>query len=1142
MTCPPDDALRRFLDAEGGAEGASIESHLERCERCRQAAERLTLDPTLIPPPALPTDPLPFLERLKRTPPAAAPSPGEPTHLDIPGYTLSRVIGRGGMGVVYEAVQESLGRTVAVKVLADGPFAPPGLRERFRREGRVIARLHHPNVVRVIEVGEADGTPYLVLEYVAGRSLAEQLTGVPWTPRRSAEMVRTLAGAVHSAHEHGVIHRDLKPANVLLDGDTPKVADFGLAGFLTADAPPATRHSHGVLGTPEYAAPEQLGGSSRQSSARPAADVYSLGAILYELLTGRPPFSNANPVDTIAQSLYTDPIPPARLERGIPRDIETVCLKCLEKQPRRRYASAGDLADDLGRFLTGSPVAARPVGQVEHAARWLRRHPVHLASLLAAVTLVVVCGVFLTLLWQSQVKQTAAERQARFTADSRAETEEKARRSATRQLIEADIDLSLALCEQGEVARGLDGLKGILGREDVPPELDRMIRLNIGGWGYRHATLLADLPFGTAVNHVALTPDGALLVAAGGRETTVWETRTGKLRCGPLQLRKPVVGVRVAPDGKMLVAFAGAELLTCVPADGEFAVATETYPADVADVSFAPVGGRFAVATADGDVRLLSTKPGEVSNRWRVTAAPTSVGFHPDGSGLFVGTSTGVLETLALTGADARTLAKLPAAVRRVSGTHSGKHVAVALANDSIEILDAATGDSVSAPLNPRRPLRKMVLPATADVIVGGFGEGPPYNLGECIGWSLPQGRQQQTLAFDGEVVDLAVSEDGYHLLAGGGHRSASLWVGHPWRPNPIRLGDAGHVCSVALDRRGLTAAVAHLPGPRYSRPNQACIRVWELPPDQRTGFHVPFDGLTNLAAATSAPVLVAADRYGTVAGERPIGGATDRPGALAGERDGTVAAWNSQTGEPIGPSLKLRDRVRSVAVHPAGELALALTNRGFHLIRLRTGDRREYTNVNNYPKAAFSTSGDLFAVNSENKTVRVYRTARPDEPLHVVPHGEFVNGMHFSPDDRRVALCAIDGTVSVWDFQEEREVFRVATGNPGHAVAFSPDGRTVAFAGRDRTLSLLNAETGETIRKPIPTADVVNRLTWTPENLILANGVDGTVRLFDATTGRAVGPAFPVTAAGSALSHTGECVFTGAPDSGIRGWKLRQP
>lgn len=1122
MTCPADETLLAFLDAQAGDRGPAIESHLVGCERCRRATERLIHDPVVISSPTPSAETVPFLERLKRTPPMVVLSPPEPMRLTIPGYTLTRLIGRGGMGLVYEAVQQSLGRKVAVKVLADGPVAPADLRERFQREGQVIARLHHPNIVQVIEVGEYEGTPYLVLEYVAGQSLADHLTGTPWAPRRAAELVRDIARAIETAHELGIIHRDLKPGNVLLDDGTPKVADFGLASLQSADAQPMTRHSHRILGTPEYSAPEQLAGPSSRSPVGPVADVYALGAILYELLTGRPPFSNANPVDTITQALHADPISPTRLDRGIPRDIETICLKCLEKQPRRRYSSAAALADDLGRFLAGQVVLARPVSQVEQVVRWFRRHPVHLTLTLTAFTLTVVCGVFLTLLWQSDVKQSAVERQARLDADKRADAEEGARRAATRRMIESEVDLNLALCEQGEVVRGMDGLRGILRGGEVPPEFDRLIRYNVAGWQNRLATHVADLPQTQTAQYVALTPDGSLVMVAAGRELTMWEVRTGTRRCGPVLFRKPVGGVRTSQDGKTLLAFAGSEMATCSwAAEGPLPVTTEAYSADIVDVAVASGGDTIAVATADRRVRLVSPDPSQKPKQWRVTATPASVCFRPDGSGLFIGTVSGSVETFALSGSEVRTLADLPTAVRRLAATRSGSHVAVALADNSIEILDAATGKSVSRPFDHRYALRKMVLPSAADVIIGGYGDGLPHNTGECIAWHIPSGRRQHSVTFDGEVVDVASSQDGSRLLAGGGHRSASLWIGHPWRPTPIRLGndrDSGYVRAVALDSRGSLAAVSHHPSPQYAGQNSPSVRIWRMPADQRTGLHIPYDGLYTLAVAGAAPVVVAADR------------------------SGGVAAWDANTGHPIGREFHLPHRVRSLAVNPAGELAVAYTHRGYHLLHLRTGDQEEYPKANNYAKATFSNTGEWFALNSEDKAVDIYRTIQPDRPVRSLPHGEFVVSTHFSKDDRRIALCGLHGTISVRNLHNGAEVFRRSTGNPGQAVTFSPDGAVLAVSFRDRTLSLLNADTGEPVMKPILTTDIMNRLSWTSENLILASGVDGTVRLYDALTGRAVGPTYPVMAAAAAVSPTTGAVFVGESDSGIRGWKLWRP
>src|SRR5947209_11305051 len=245
--------------------------------------------------------------------------------VELPGYEILGELGRGGMGVVYQARQTSLDRLVAVKMIAAGAHAPPRQRERFRTEAAAVARLQHPNVVQVFEAGEAAGRHYLAMEYVGGGSLADRLAGVPMPPAAAAQLLPTLAGAVHYAHEHGVLHRDLKPANVLLTADgTPKVADFGLAKLLAADgsdAPDATIPG-AVLGTPSYLAPEQA--ETRPGSLGPATDVYGLGAILYELLTGRPPFRGATTLHTLDEARSQEPVPARRLAPKVPRDPATL--------------------------------------------------------------------------------------------------------------------------------------------------------------------------------------------------------------------------------------------------------------------------------------------------------------------------------------------------------------------------------------------------------------------------------------------------------------------------------------------------------------------------------------------------------------------------------------------------------------------------------------------------------------------------------------------------------------------------------------------------------------------------------------------------------------------------------------------------
>jgi tetratricopeptide (TPR) repeat protein len=314
--------------------------------------------------------------RVGAEPPANSVTFGPPLP-SVPGYALVRELGRGGMGVVYLAQQLRLNRSVALKM----PPAGLGVEEwlRFRTEAEAAARLQHSHIVQVHETGEHQGRPFLVMELLEGGSLAQQLTREPLAARPAAELGEKLARAIHYAHERGVLHRDLKPANILLTADgTPKVTDFGLARRLdvtlwSGPESPAARTETGViLGTPSYMAPELAAGRGKEAGR--ATDVYALGAILYECLTGRPPFLAANPLETARQVLECDPVPPRKLQPRVPRDLETICLKSLAKEPRQRYASAAELADDLRRQLDGHPVVARPIGPATHAWRWVRRN------------------------------------------------------------------------------------------------------------------------------------------------------------------------------------------------------------------------------------------------------------------------------------------------------------------------------------------------------------------------------------------------------------------------------------------------------------------------------------------------------------------------------------------------------------------------------------------------------------------------------------------------------------------------------------------------------------------------------------------------------------------------------------------------
>jgi serine/threonine protein kinase len=431
-----------------------------------------------------------------------APGTGLPA---VPGYEVLGELGRGGMGVVYLARQVGLNRRVALKMIAPGLPARQRELERFRSEAESVARLQHPNIVQIFEVGEWQGAgggppvPYFALEFVDGGSLDRKLNGNPLPGREAAQLVETLARAMQVAHERGLVHRDLKPANVLLQttdntdstdtiqqgrpslsvssvlsvvGFVPKITDFGIAKRLDQDS--GQTRTGDILGTPSYMAPEQARGSLKEIG--PRTDVYALGALLYECLTGRPPFRAATGLETLEQVRGREPVPPRQLQPKCPRDLETICLKCLRKQPEKRYASALELGEDLRRFLDGRPIRARPVGWPERLARWGLRHPA--VAVLAALVVVVLLGGFAGVSWKwheaEQQRRRAEEAEVREKARADAEADARARaeqaQQATARALKYVAASSIA-ATLGDPAGG----PSLLGRVGKRPEVIRSL-------------------------------------------------------------------------------------------------------------------------------------------------------------------------------------------------------------------------------------------------------------------------------------------------------------------------------------------------------------------------------------------------------------------------------------------------------------------------------------------------------------------------------------------------------------------------------------------------------------------------------------------------------------------------------------------
>jgi Protein kinase domain/WD domain, G-beta repeat len=432
-------------------------------------------------------------------------------------YELLGRVARGGMGVIYKARQICLNRIVAVKMMLPGLLVSEAEASRFQNEAEVIANLRHPNIVAVHEVGAHDGQRYFSMDYVEGQSLAAVVRDHPLPARTAARYVKVIAEAIHYAHQQGILHRDLKPSNVLLDkAGNPRITDFGLAKRLASDSRLTATGT--VLGTPSYMPPEQADGKSRRLG--PAGDVYSIGAILYELLTGRPPFQAATPLDTVLLVINTEPIAPRMLNPKLSRDLETICLKCLEKDPRWRYQSAQELADDLDRYLKREPIKARRINLLNRGWRWLRRNPWQTTAAAALIL-----AILMTSLWAIGWRRMKAM------------TEQRPWQSLYEQVwlgrVASDRAPWLKATAEAPLTKSPDGRLLASSGED-----HRTIRLLEVSTGRELAQWEAHQ---VGVTALAFSPDGRTL-ASGGADGTMKLWGLSSIRC-------ELVGtVQVAPD------------------------------------------------------------------------------------------------------------------------------------------------------------------------------------------------------------------------------------------------------------------------------------------------------------------------------------------------------------------------------------------------------------------------------------------------------------------------------------------------------------------------------------------------------------------------------------------------------------------
>jgi len=1075
----PDEYLKRFP-----AHAATLN---------RQFAVHAVFTPASAPLLRVPTNPL------------IAPLP------QVPGYEVLDELGRGGCGVVYRARQKGLGRVVALKMI-DGPIVARAV-ERFRLEAEAIGRLQHPHIVQIYEVGEHEGRPFFSLEFVNAGSLSDQLTGTPLPTAGAAELVETLARAVYVAHQSGVIHRDLKPGNVLLQRPDapptesegaelgalrPKISDFGLAKlFAEDDARGATgspTRPNELLGTPAYMSPEQA--QCRNHEIGPASDIYALGAILYELLTGRPPFVGVSLVEVLAQVAFEEPVPPGRLRPGLPRDLEMVCLKCLEKVPTRRYASAQELADDLQRFRDGKPVLARPVSTAERALKWARRRPAVAAMIVGTVLTAVIGFSVVTALWQNARLALAGEREARRRADSeqqravQSEAEarhanieaERARLDAERARAAAEDDRNRASsalrAAEDNLYFGQFALADRAWHAGHLSQAEERLRLcppaqRAWEWNYlmrlcRPHTATFGAPGGKPPSALAVRPDGQLFASIGGGgkgPLTLWEIRTGHV----LATLDAQDCVAFSPDGKMLAA-GGAENTVRVwdlednkPKGPRM---LRGHGAAVTGLAFASSSARLASADGDGEVRVWDArttgKPVTTVVHNARRKVRTAIAFTPDNGHLITGGDDHHLHVWDLGPKPQRSFSlEHTAGIRCVAVARHDKHwELLAGAADGRLRLWRVPNNLMTHDERPRADIRGHA-DAVQAVAFDGTGTriGSVGRDGSVKVWT-ESGRELATLR---GLNGLAFLRDGKQLLAPQPDGTVAAWDGSLRRSHAVvrdlphalthltfaydgqRLAALSDDRKVALWETGsltpvaLPAAIGDVYAIGFGADRQ-CLAVRAGPGGQwlLSAVTKP-DASVTLAEGTGIPVASAFSQDG-------------RRLALVGSGR-TVSVWDAATGRRLLSAACAEEKGTRITLSGDGRRLATLSERQLTVRDVETG---EILCTRDKPAGpgtvAISPDGLRVAIANRDGIVRVWDVDRADEGHTLAGRDGSTLGLAFTPDGRRLATVGKEGTVRLWDHRTEQELMGLDQPAEVLALAFAPDGR-LAISGKDKSL-----------------------------------------------------------------------------------------
>ena len=989
---------------------------------------------------------------------AIAPGAGQSIRY-VGDYEIVEEIARGGMGVVYKARQTSLSRIVALKMILAGDLAGPQEIARFRAEAEAAAALDHPAIVPIYEVGTHDGRHYFSMGFIEGESLSEVLRGGPLSPGRSAELMATVAAAIDYAHDRGVVHRDLKPGNILIDADgQPHVTDFGLAK--RNEAPEELTASGQVLGTPAYMPPEQARGD--QKAIGPASDVYSLGAVLYALLTGRPPHQTDSLVDTLRLVIEAEPVSAAMLVPGVPKDLETIAAKCLEKDPPSRYRSAGEVAQELRRFLNGEPILARPISRPQRLWRWACRRPA-LASLSAAVAtllLVLAIGGPAAAVRQSRLRDRAesnerraallavTEREAKEDAESAREAMVESKRRTDHSLYARTVSLALRQWHDGNLTsaedllaatpvdlRGiehdyvrrlmhlethqLDGFAAIPTAARLTPDGGRVVAFSVAEPIKISAWDLDDLtPRPLAEGRgVAFSDDGSKLARLTNDSVDILDTDSGKvLHWFPRDQRIEPLGDFGGPDNERLAIVCNDQTVRIWNVQTGELVQTIREPNrhHYHRIAVSRDGKRIAWRSSDdGVVQVRDIDTGEMLVETQTPNAhrpyPGPIAWSPDGQAVYSGRLDHIDRTDVESGKTSVMAGGLTGYVLSLAVSPDGNVLAATCEDGSIRIFEASTG----------RMFERLT----------GHGIGVRYGIPSVAfsadgDWLVSAGYDTAVKVWD---VAWMNGIDSAGIEAVDPNNGGQTWtvgadlveaITAPTDGHRILVGDAdGWLVSFDGNDGSVVAEHEH-GGP---------IGALEMSADDQTIYLGDGSVISTRSGRVSA---IDAATFQTRWQTEPLGGPVSRVCRVPNDSNHLIVAVGGQSvtigrllmidtedGSIVWESREVTGSVRDIDVHPDGHRIACVTNVGGpQIIDAADGSVLSELPMGVHFACAFSQDGKRLALGAQNWSVSIVDWRDEREHWSKLQHAGAVTSVRFAQDDQRLITTSLDGTVRIWD------------------------------------------------------------------------------------------------------------------------------